>query len=118
MAIVAIKADLLLERKFACPECGGLYDVEHELLNIDGATRRYAFDRRAIPKTAAMHRSGVWRFGGEMGILMPDILPKDMVSLGEGMHPLVPGGKALRKWIGGNLDLYFLLEGINPTGSF
>ena len=112
------ETDLLLERKFACPECGGLYDVEHRFLNIDAATRRHTFDRRAVPKTSIMHRSGVWRFGGTTGILMPYILPEQMISLGEGMHPFVPGGKALRKWIGGNLDLYFLLEGINPTGSF
>lgn len=112
------KTDLLLERKFACPECGGLYDVEHKLRNIDVATRRYAFTHKAIPKTAVMHRSGVWRFGGTTGILMPDILPKDMISLGEGMHHFIPGGKALRRWIGGDLDLWIIEEGINPTGSF
>jgi len=59
--------------------------------------------------------SGVWRF---KEWIMP-FLPNDfIVSLHEGNVPIVRAGKHLSEWIGGDIDLYIIMEGMTPTGSF
>jgi threonine synthase len=113
-------ADLLKERKFQCPKCGGLFDVVHNFKPLRKTFRDYVrlFDRRAANsfshEASVTGRSGVWRF---KEWIMPYLPDKYIVSLGEGNVPIVPAGRNLKKWIG-PADLWIILEGMTPTGSF
>lgn len=119
------RTDLLDERKFRCPKCGNLYDIEH---NFDGCSltkktlEEYIriFDERASLTAIdsgglrAINCSGVWRFKEWVMPFLPDYL---IITLNEGIVPIVPAGKHLRDWIG-DVDLYIIMEGMTPTGSF
>ena len=113
-------SDLLKERKFQCPKCGSLFDVVHNLKPLRKSFRDYVklFDRRAANafsnEASVTGRSGVWRF---KEWIMPYLPDKYIVSLGEGNVPIVPAGRNLKKWIG-PVDLWMILEGMTPTGSF
>jgi threonine synthase len=117
-----IIADLLDERKFACPQCGGLFDVKHNRFPNDRRSLSgYAelFDSRAEQSQVChddspLLRSGVWRFHEW---IMPYLPTRDIVTLNEGNVPIVRAGKNLQKWIG-PVELWMILEGITPTGSF
>jgi len=98
---------------FTCA-CGGLFDVIH----TGGCSRnmRGDFDTRALPSHySPLYNSGVWRFHE---LIMPTLHVKDIISLGEGVIPFWPAGNNLRRWIGGDLDLWIIPEGLTPTGSF
>lgn len=113
-----LKANPLKERVFKCPECGGLYDVEtSDVITLPGF-REKMFDERCIPGKSSYNNSGVWRFSGTGGLLMPFLDHSDTVSLGEGLHRMTRAGENLRGLVGGDLDLWILEEGANPTGSF
>jgi len=114
------KFDLLEEKDFCCRECGDLFDIKHDtskLPGLDELTTR--FEERALaglrqtddPKV----NSGVWRFKEWVLPYLPD---EHIVTLGEGRVPIVPAGRHLRDWVGGDIDLYLVLEGQTPTGSF
>ena len=116
------KTDLLTERKFRCPDCDSLYDIEHnfESLNKSFDDYKKIFDERAANTIGNVendprYTSGVWRFHEW---IMPFLPVSDIVSLGEGICPIVPAGKNLQKWIGGDINLFILMEGMTPTGSF
>jgi len=106
------QADLLLERHFRCPECNSLFDVCHNIKHQEAWRWQDAFDRMLV---SPMSVSGVWRF---KPWIMPGLASRDVVTLGEGNVPIVPAGKKLCDWIGGELDLWLMLEGKGPTGSF
>jgi len=114
------RRDLLKERKFRCPECDNLYAIDHNFMSIKLNLKDYLdiFDGRAA--LASLHcnnpkvRSGVWRFKEWIMPFLPDEL---IVTLNEGNVPIVRAGKHLRKWIG-DIDLYIIMEGMGPTGSF
>ena len=116
------KADLLDERKFRCPKCGNLYEVNHNFENPNRRLEDYTrtFNRRTyssdfVECRSPMTCSGVWRF---KEWIMP-FLPNDLiVSLHEGNVPIVSAGRNLREWIDGDIDLRIILEGMTPTGSF
>jgi len=114
------KTDLLDERKFRCPKCGDLYDIEHDFDLIGKGLKDYfeVFDKRASSTAfysdRPVNRSGVWRFKEWIMPFMPDNL---IVSLNEGVVPIIRAGKHLRDWVG-DVDLYIILEGMTPTGSF
>jgi len=63
----------------------------------------------------ARYHSGVWRF---QEWIMPYMPEASIVSLGEGKVPIVKAGKRLSEWLGGDIDLYIIMEGMTPTGSF
>ncbi len=111
------KQDLYRTRKFECA-CGGLYDVIHDFSSLKkkGATEcKKLFDDRTQPGPEVRHNSGVWRFHE---LIMPSIRPDEIVSLGEGILPFWQAGQNLKKWVGGDLDLWIIPEGLTPTGSF
>jgi len=110
------KTNLLEERQFACPICGNLYDVEHKYQQLPFSSFCEIFDQRAktIGGISPETTSGIWRF---WEWVMPHLPKKSIVSLGEGNVPIVRAGKNLKKWIG-PVDLYLILEGMTPTGSF
>lgn len=117
----AHKSDLLKERKFRCPECGSLYDIRHDFSLIPKKEKLIKlFDQRASQAIGNLDNnplffSGVWRF---KEWIMPFLAEEDIVSLGEGICPLVKAGPNLKKWLGADLDLWILMEGMTPTGSF
>lgn len=124
------KADLLKERKFRC-ECGSLYDMRHDFDLFFGSKKAKKngltpknifriFDERAKNPAGDISNnpltfSGVWRF---KEWIMPFLDEARIVSLGEGLCPIVKAGPALRAWIGGDINLWLILEGMTPTGSF
>lgn len=115
------KTDLLEERKFRCPRCGNLYDIEHDLTSAGKSLQQYTklFDSRisagALKKDGAKYHSGVWRF---QEWIMPFMPESNIVSLGEGNVPIVRAGKNLNEWVGSDIELYIIMEGMTPTGSF
>jgi threonine synthase len=115
------KTDLLEERKFRCPNCGDLYDIEHNFSKDVKSLQQYAalFDSRvsaeAFQKNEAKYHSGVWRF---QEWIMPYMPESNIVSLKEGNVPIVRAGKNLQAWVGDDVELYIILEGMTPTGSF
>lgn len=111
------RTDLLDERLFKCPSCGGLYDVCHDYPNFDVEHMKKVFDKRMITKVGAspMFRSGVWRF---KELIMPYLPEEYIVTLNEGDVPIIKAGRHIIDWIGGDLDLYIIQEGMTPTGSF
>ncbi len=62
---------------------------------------------RFDPNAIDFYQPGLWRYRA----MLPPSLPSDPITLGEGWTPLISG-----VWEG--VDLYWKLEGINPTGSF
>jgi threonine synthase len=115
------KTDLLEERKFRCPRCGDLYDIEHNFATDGKSLKQFTsiFDSRisaaALRMDGARYHSGVWRF---QEWIMP-FMPEDMiVSLAEGNVPIVRAGKNLQNWVGEDIELYIIMEGMTPTGSF
>lgn len=111
------RADLLKERKFRCPECGDLFDVQHNFDRVDPNLLRRSFETSSV-LSANLHdwqRSGIWRY---KGLIMPFMPSEYIVTLGEGNVPIVRAGKHLRRWIDGGIDLWLILEGMTPTGSF
>lgn len=115
-------ADLLDERKFFCPQCGSLYDVMHHTdTRFDLCFDEYVemFDHRAMRLTHTdacdpRIRSGVWRFHEW---IMPHLPLQYITTLGEGNVPIVRAGRYLQEWIG-DIEMWMILEGMTPTGSF
>jgi threonine synthase len=115
------KTDLIEERKFRCPRCGDLYDIEHDFSIKPKSLQQYErmFDSRvsarASMKSGAKYHSGVWRF---QEWIMPFMPESNIVSLGEGNVPIVRAGKNLQNWVGEDVELYIIMEGMTATGSF
>jgi threonine synthase len=108
------EAELYGATQFVC-DCGGLYDVCHSGVNYSKDLLA-EFDKRSIPRSnSPQNNSGVWRF---RELIMPSLSETDIVSLGEGVLPLWQAGEKLKSWVGGNLDLWIIPEGMTPTGSF
>lgn len=114
------KKNLLRERTFRCV-CGGLFEVHHNFVPALTPTKtlKDIFRTRANmcgpTSKSPLYRSGVWRFHE---LIMPNLKPDQLVSLGEGIVPIVPAGSHLRQWVGGDIDIWMILEGSGPTGSF
>jgi threonine synthase len=115
------KTDLLEERRFRCPKCGDLYDIEHSFVPAGKTLAQYTalYDSRVSPGAfrmeGAKYHSGVWRF---QEWIMPFMPESSIVSLGEGNVPIVRAGKNLQEWVGNDVELYIIMEGMTPTGSF
>jgi len=106
---------LLEERTFACPVCGGLYDVEHNHVMQPFNVMTKKFDwRMSQTGDSPVIKSGVWRF---LEWVMPEMYQDQIVSLSEGNVPIVRAGRHLSDWVG-PVDLHLILEGMTPTGSF
>lgn len=104
------------EPHYACPSCGGLLEVEHDLAALktfDGPTWKKRFDDRATSGQARAGGSGVW---AKHEWVMPNVRRDQIVTLGEGGTPLDPA-----RLFGAHLgvgQLYLKQCGQSPTGSF
>ncbi len=98
---------------YACPACGGLFEVAHDPALL---TRRSAAEWRALFESRPGGRpgpygSGVWRYHEWV---LPDLPKSDIVSLGEGASPLVAARLGERLGV----ELYVKQCGHSLTGSF
>lgn len=100
-----------------CPRCGDSLDafVHQGLCPRDGSPLLTRYDLSAVeigPQDLAGRRHDLWRYHE----LLPVQSPEAIVSLGEGMTPLLPAAR-----LAADLDVATLLvkdEGVLPTGSF
>ena len=109
-----LERSLAEETQFLCPKCGDLFDVVPDLSGFKRCLADWAAifnSRRQLVRCP----SGVWRF---REWIAPGLEESEIVSLGEGNVPIVPAGRNLRDWIGGDIDLWLMLQGKNPTGAF
>lgn len=104
--------DILSERKFKCHECQYPLEVVHQIPDKPRGYWTSLFDKR---HQSMREISGIWQF---REWIMPDVKPKQIVTLGEGNVAIVPAGNHLRKWLGGKADVWLSLRGKNPTGAF
>jgi len=89
-----------------CGDCGGVLYARYDLPSVRGAV---------TPAEFAERRCDMWRYWE----LLPVRSPSNVVSLGEGLTPLLPVRRAAAAALG--LESGALLvkeEGRNPTGSF
>ncbi len=94
-------------RDFTC-ECGGLFDVEHQLESVS----RDELDRR-VGSFDSPTRSGVWRF---REMVHPTLPVEAIATLDEGRTSLYSSPQ-IAEYAG--LDQVWMKhEGMNPTGSF
>ena len=99
----------LFEPITRCRQCQGLLAVARDDRSADVAAR-FA-DRTG--GSAALRRSGVWRF---RELVFPEMRDEDVVSFPEGNTPLVRRER-IAAWAGCR-HLVLKHEGMNPTGSF
>ena len=86
-----------------CPACGRVLFARYDL---DGV-------RRALPREALAGRDHtMWRYHE----VLPVTDARHIISLGEGMTPLLPAERLGREL--GCSQLYIKEEGLNPTGTF
>lgn len=107
------REDALDARVIACPVCGGLLDVVHDLDALRPALSADLFDRR-LASWDPLDRSGVWRY---RELVRPDVSAAQAVTRGEGNTTLYPAGRRLAEYAG-VARLHLKHEGENPTGSF
>lgn len=84
-------------------QCGGPLLVRYDLQKL-----RESWSRDWIPNGP----SSMWRYAP----VLPVSKPSAMISLGEGMTPLIPTRRLGARF--GARDLWVKDEGVNPTGSF
>jgi len=105
----------LFEIRYRCETCGELLEVRHDMdrLRLNGGdTWRDIFDSR-LGSQKFPWGSGVWRF---KELILPDLPADKIVSLYEGDTNLAKSRKLCKRYDVENL--YFKLEGENPTLSF
>ena len=99
----------LCNQKFTAGEihnlcgCGGPLLVRYDLNAI-----RQTWDRQQLTTAP----TSMWRYSP----VLPVTNPKSIISLGEGMTPLLPIARAGKRL--GSSNLWLKDEGLNPTGSF
>lgn len=111
------RADVLSERQFLCPKCGSLFDVRHNLNQFSPQILDTFDSRRNLNNVHFQqpeHRSGVWRF---LEWVYPSFPREQIITLGEGMVPIIPAGKNLQRWLG-DVSAWIIQEGNGPTGAF
>jgi threonine synthase len=105
----------IAELHYTCPQCGEVLLLEDEsfeqLCDTSGAQWRELFDLRAATRRSEL--KGVFRF---YEMIAPVLEPEDVVWLGEGNTPIIPGSPALCGRVGQGLA--FKNDGQNPSASF
>lgn len=97
---------------YNCHACGGLLDVQHDLVALRKTITRDTFDQR-LGTLEVPYNSGVWRY---KELINHDLDNAKIVSRPEGNTSLYHNRK-LGEWVGVK-TLYLKHEGENPTGSF
>lgn len=98
----------------ACPDDGGLMDVDYDWDRVPVPAKPQEFTARRSSLANPLDQSGVWRFRE----LLPFAPPEAVVTIGEG-QTLLRSSDPVARYVGvnpGNLHLQY--EGFNPSGSF
>ena len=90
-------------RSYTCPNCGGLLEVELDLV---------ALKKKLKSRNLGSEQPRVWKYRD----FIPIIDDSKIVSLGEGGTPLIRCDRLAKEV--GIRELYIKFEGANPTGSF
>jgi threonine synthase len=106
---------------YRCPACGGLLEVTHDEAELaaarSGPEWRTLFDQgsgvRSQESGVRGQGSGVW---AKHEWVLPQLRPENIVTLGEGLTPLLPTLR-LAKSLGLD-DLWVKQCGVSHTGSF
>jgi threonine synthase len=102
------------EVHLACPEDGGLMDVEYEWDKVPVPKSLSEFSKRRGNIQNPLDQSGVWRFRE----LLPFAPEEMVVTIGEGRTQL-RASDHVGKYVGMKRGQLFLqYEGLNPSGSF
>ena len=105
----------LTQAIYACPACGGLLEVHHDLdaLRATSANEWKSLFRDRRAETLLPHASGVW---SKKEWVMPELPNEHIVSTGEGRSPLLRAGRLEREHAFG--ELWVKQCGASHTGSF
>jgi threonine synthase len=95
---------------YRCESCGGLLEVRHD---VDALKGRSAQEWKQLFDSRIGRESGVW---SKKEVILPDLDPRNIVSLGEGNSPLIKS-QALAGAIGVD-EVHVKQCGTSHTGSF
>ncbi len=96
----------------ACPQCGGLLDVDYDWDRVQVPQSLRAFEERWADRRHPLNFSGVWRFRE----LLPFAPDDAIVTIGEG-QTILQRNDAVGEYVG-TRRLFLQYEGLNPSGSF
>jgi len=100
----------LEEIVYRCEKCGGLLEVRHDAAAL---TERPASEWKALFDSRLGRESGVW---SKKEVVLPNLNPDSVVSLGEGNSPLIRSAGLAREL--GVADIRIKQCGTSHTGSF
>lgn len=120
------KVSLENNNTFKCPKCRQLQRIEHDFSNYTANpylvdSMKNLFKERSpqhAPEAQALYKSGIWRFSGKHGLIMPDFPIDKMLSCGEGNEPILEVGPNLEAWLDADIEMFVMMQGMNPTGAF
>jgi threonine synthase len=99
---------------FACPKCGGLFDVAYDWDRLQPPRALSEFEAKWSDRANPLSFSGVWRFRE----LLPFAEPERIMTIGEG-QTILQRADLVATFVGMNPGCLFLqYEGMNPSGSF
>ena len=100
----------LEEILYRCPRCGSLLEVRHDVAALQ---ERSPAEWRRLFDSRLGRDSGVW---SKKEVVLPDLRPESIVSLGEGNSPLIQSDALAREF--GVADVRVKQCGTSHTGSF
>jgi threonine synthase len=95
---------------YRCPRCGGLLEVRHD---VPALQQRSGADWRKLFDSRLGRDSGVW---SKKEVVLPELRPESIVSLGEGNSPLIRSDGLAREY--GLAEVRVKQCGTSHTGSF
>jgi threonine synthase len=104
----------LEDTSFACPKCGGLFDVAYDWDRLEPPKSLRDFEAKWADRANPLSFSGVWRFRA----LLPFAPPDAVMTIGEG-QTILQKADGVAGYVGMDPGCLFLqYEGMNPSGSF
>jgi threonine synthase len=95
---------------YSCESCGGLLEVAHDSTALKG---KPAEEWKSLFESRRGSTSGVWAW---KEVVLPELDPKSIVSLGEGNSPLIKSDRLARHL--GIREIHVKQCGTSHTGSF
>jgi threonine synthase len=95
---------------YRCPKCGSLLEVRHDVAALQ---QRPAAEWRKLFDSRLGRESGVW---SKKEVVLPELRPESVVSLGEGNSPLIRSEGLAREF--GIAEIFVKQCGTSHTGSF
>jgi threonine synthase len=100
----------LEEIVYRCPRCGSLLEVCHDVAALQ---QRPALEWKKLFDSRLGRESGVW---SKKEVVLPELRPESVVSLGEGSSPLIRSEALAREF--GVAEIFVKQCGTSHTGSF